>query len=86
MTTYHDVHAGDWVIGHDGDVWGVAEKVASPLSVTLVKADARMVVRPVDGATVTIVQTSDLTAEQAAWAVLAAAGMAPQVIGERWTA
>lgn len=84
MPTYEQVHAGDHVLGYDNDVWGVAEKIPSPLTVTLVKPGARLVGHPPEGTPVTVLYASDVTAEQAAWGVLAAAGLAPQMIGERW--
>lgn len=84
MATYEQVHAGDHVLGYDGDVWGVAEKIPEPLCVTLVKPGARLVGHPPAGTEVTVLHAQDMSAEAAAWSILAAAGLASQVIGERW--
>lgn len=85
MTTYEQVHTGDHVLGYDGDTWGVAEVIPDPLTVTLVKPGARLVARPPEGTEVTVLHASDVSEEMAAWSMFAASGMAPQVIGERWT-
>lgn len=86
MPTFEQVHAGDHVLGHDGDVWGIAETIPDPLCVTLVKPGSRLVARPPSGTEVIVLHAQDVSAEQAAWGVLAAAGLAPQILGERWMA
>ncbi|MET0915761.1 MAG: hypothetical protein ABWY81_06130 [Jiangellaceae bacterium] len=86
MTTYEQVHAGDFVLGYDNDVWGVAALTWSPtLTVELVKPGARLVGHPPEGTDVTVLHAQDVTAEAAAWSVLAAAGLNPEMIEERWT-
>ncbi len=84
MTTYEQLHAGDHVLGYDGDTWGVAEVIPDPLCVTIVKPGERLVARPPAGTEITVLHAQDVSAEAAAWGVLAAAGLAPQVIGEYW--
>lgn len=84
--TYEDVHAGDHVHGHDGAVWGVAEiDHAPPLRVVLVRPGHRVQGWPPAGTPVTIVhREADTGAEALAWQALADAGLAPQLLGERF--
>jgi hypothetical protein len=84
--TYEEVHAGDHVLGHDGDIWGVAEIEHVPrIAVTLVKPGCRVTGYPPAGTPVTIVARSDVTAEHAAAGVLIAAGFNIDIISEQWT-
>jgi len=86
MATYEQVHAGDIVLGHDGELWGVAEIQHAPqLAVTLVRHGARVTGYPPPGTEIAVVEESDTRAE--AWAVdaMIAAGLGPvQIMGERW--
>jgi hypothetical protein len=86
VTTYEDVHAGDTVLGHDNDVWGV-EVIdhGPPLVVTLVKDEGRTRVtgRPPAGTPVTVVSRSDIRPEIAAAQVLVDAGFTLEILGER---
>lgn len=85
MATYDEVHAGDHVLGHDGDLWGVEVIEHGPrLAVTLIKPGHRVTGYPPAGTQVTIVHRSDVSAEGAAWGVFAAAGFGVEVLGERW--
>jgi hypothetical protein len=87
VDTYEAVHAGDYVLGHDGAVWGVAEIDHSPaLRVVLVRDWHRVEGRPPAGTPVTILHREDVSAEFAAVEVLAAGGLDVELIGERWTA
>lgn len=84
---FEDVHTGDHVLGHDGEVWGVAEIDHVPaLRVVLVRSGHRVQGWPPAGTEVTIVQQSDVSAEFRAAEVLAAGGLGVELIGERWTA
>lgn len=85
--TYEEVHAGDHVLGHDGEVWGVAEidHAPAPLRVVLVRPGHRVQGWPPAGTPVTIVHRSDVSAELRAFEVLAAGGLAPELVGERYT-
>lgn len=86
MTTYEQVHAGDHVLGYDGDVWGVAALDQSPvLRVEMVKPGARLVGYPPAGTEVVVLAAQDVSAEAAAWSVLNALGLCPEILGERWT-
>lgn len=83
--TYDDVHAGDLVLGHDGEVWGVANITRAPrLAVTLVRHSHRVTGYPPAGTAVTIVGQSDVTAEFAAAAILIGAGLDIEIISETW--
>jgi hypothetical protein len=88
MTTYEDVHAGALVLGHDNEVWGVAEIRRSPvLAVTLVRDEGRVRVTgyPPAGTPVTVVQAADVGAEATAAQTLMDAGLGPiEIVGEVW--
>lgn len=89
MSSYEQVHAGDTVLGHDNDVWGVeAIDHGPPLAVTLVKDGGRTRVTgyPPAGTPVTVVTAADVSAEGQAWSALASAFGQVEVLGERWTA
>lgn len=86
MTTYEGVHAGDTVLGHDNDVWGV-EVIdhGPPLVVTLVKDEGRTRVtgQPPAGTPVTVVARADVAAEARAAQVFIDAGFELEILGER---
>lgn len=85
MATYEQVHAGDHVLGHDGDLWGVAAIEHVPrLAVTLVKPGHRVTGYPPAGTAVTIVTRSDIAAEATAADVLIAAGLTIEIVAETW--
>jgi len=85
MSTYEQVHAGDIVLGHDGELWGVAAIEHEPaLAVTLVKHGARVVGRPPAGTPVTVVEHADVAGEQQAVDALLAGGFGVELISERW--
>lgn len=86
MPTFEQVHAGDIVLGHDNDLWGVAAIDHVPqLSVTLVKAGTRIIGYPPPGTPVTVAMPADVTAEARAAQVLMDAGLGPiEIISERW--
>jgi hypothetical protein len=83
--TYEDVHAGDYVLGHDGEMWGVlAIDHAPQLAVTLVRPGHQVTGYPPAHTPVTIVARSDISAEFAAAQVLADAGLGPELVTEIW--
>lgn len=84
MTTYESVHAGDVVLGHDGELWGVQHIAHEPeLAVTLVKYGYRVTGRPLPQTEVTIVERADVSKEfQAAELLGAAFGI--EIISETW--
>ena len=84
MATFEQVHAGDTVLGHDGEVWGVKAIDHAPhLAVTLVKYGTEVVGYPPAGTPVVIVQPADLAAEFWAAQVFIDAGFDIEIISER---
>lgn len=84
MTTYENVHAGDVVLGYDGELWGVQHIAHEPeLAVVLVKHGARVAGRPPAGTPVTIVERADVERERRAVEALLALGPV-EIISERW--
>lgn len=83
--TWGSLHAGDVVLGSDGQEWGV-EQVddIGGLVVGLVRHGERVTGYPDADAPVTVVSRCDTAAEQAAWQALNDAGLQPQVISESW--
>lgn len=85
MTSYEDVHAGDVVLGYDGELWGVQHVAHEPeLAVVLVKHGARVAGRPPVGTPVTIVERADVTREFGAAELLAQAFGPLAIISENW--
>lgn len=85
--TYEEVHAGDHVLGHDGEVWGVAEIDHVPaLRVVLVRPGHRVQGWPPAGTAVTIVARAGTENEFRAFEVFAGSGLDVELIGERWAA
>lgn len=86
MAAYEQVHAGDTVLGHDNDVWGV-ESIdhGPPLVVALVKhaGTVRVVGYPPPGTQVTIVSRADVRAEERAAQVFIDAGLDVELVSER---
>lgn len=86
MPTFEEVHAGDVVLGHDNELWGVAAIDRSPqLAVTLVRHGRHITGRPPAGTFVTIVTPADVTGEASVAQMLMDAGLGPiEIISERW--
>jgi len=85
VPTYEEVHAGDHVLGHDGDLWGVEAIEHVPrLAVTLVKPGHKVTGYPPAGTPVTIVHRSDIAAELAAAQVLIDGGFNIEIVAERY--
>jgi hypothetical protein len=83
--TYESVHAGDIVLGHDGELWGVARIEHEPeLVVELVKHGTRVVGRPPAGTPVTVVTPADVDAERQAAGALVSAFGPVKIVSERW--
>lgn len=87
MAGYERVHAGDIILGHDRELWGVAEIQHAPrLAVTLVKHGRSVTGYPPADTPVTVVTPAAMDAEAAAWQALTDAGLGPvEILGERWT-
>ncbi len=84
MATYEQVHAGDTVLGHDGELWGVEGIDHVPqLAVTLVKHGRRITGYPPPGTGVTVVTSADVGAEAAAAQVFIDAGLGVEIVSER---
>jgi hypothetical protein len=84
MSTFEQVHAGDTVLGHDGEVWGVKAIDHVPyLAVTLIKYGQQVTGYPPAGTPVTVVAPADLSAEFWAAQVLIDAGFDVELIAER---
>jgi len=82
MTTWGELHAGDVVIGEDGKAWGVTD--IGHGAVTLVNGAAAVTGRPDPAAPVSVIRPSDTQLEAAAWQMLDAAGLQPEIIRETW--
>lgn len=88
MTTWDQVHAGDVVIGHDGQTWGVESIAPHPAGpvVTIVRHGQRATGQPPPGTPITVIESTDMTAEAHAFNVLAAAGLQPELLRESYRA
>jgi hypothetical protein len=80
VTTWAAVHAGDIVLGHDGQEWGVLA-VSSP-AVTLTRYGRTVAGRPDPADPVVITRPADHAATATAVDVLIAAGFVPEIISE----
>ena len=84
MATYEQVHAGDIVLGHDGELWGVeAISHAPQLAVTLVRHGRRVTGYPAAGTGVTVVTPADVSAEGRAAQALIDAGLGVEILYEQ---
>ena len=84
MDTYETVHAGDVVLGHDGQEWGVAAIGGG--AVTLVRFGEQVTGYPPGGTPVTVLSRADTIEEARAYDVLRASYGDVEVLGEVWTA
>lgn len=88
MSTWDDVHAGAIVLGHDGLSYGVEEiSHDSPYGpvIVLTRHGVRVgPAQPPPGTPITILENPAMPAEAAAFAVLAEAGLGPQLIRESY--
>lgn len=89
MATWEDVHTGDTVRGYDNRAYGVVEIILGdprgPV-VTLYRNGVTLLpAQPPPGTPIIIEQRADLTSEAAAFGALAAAGLAPELLGETFT-
>lgn len=86
--TWEQVHAGDIVRGYDGQNWGVvAITLGDPAGpvITLHRLGTTVgPAQPAPGTPIVIVERANTADEAAAHAVLAAAGLGPQVIHEEY--
>jgi hypothetical protein len=75
---YERVLTGDIVLGHDGELWGVAGIQHAPqLAVTLTRYGTTVTGYPPAGTPVTVVQPAGVQA-------FIDAGLAPEFLGEMW--
>lgn len=86
VSTYEQVHAGDVVLGHDGNAWGVEQIVHDDgvTVVTLVRHGERVTGRPPAGTEVTVLAPADVRAEGWAAQQLIDAFGSVVLIRERW--
>jgi hypothetical protein len=81
VATYEQVHAGDVVIGHDNQLWGVESIGTVPdtgqRQVTLVRHGAQVTGYPPAGTEVTVAQPADVSREVMAAQLLINAGLGP---------
>lgn len=86
--TWDDVHAGDVIIGHDGQAYGVEDICPDPVrgpTITLIRHGIRTgPAQPPPGTPIRIAQRAETSGEAYAFGVLAAAGLNPQVIRESY--
>ncbi len=85
VTTYEQVHAGDVVLGGDGEAWGVAWTYRGQdgrLAITLTRHGRRVTGYPPPGTEVTVIEPADVRAEGWAFGVLAEAFGDIELIGE----
>lgn len=84
MPGYEQVHAGDIVLGHDGELWGVESITHVPqLAVTLVRHGHRVIGYPPPGTEVTVVTPADVAAEARAAQVFIDAGLGIEIVSEQ---
>lgn len=87
MDTWDDVHAGDVVLGHDGQTYGVVAVHVAPGGPVITLFRHGAIAGPAQvphGTPVTVLQRADTAAEARAFAVLATARLNPEVIGESY--
>lgn len=83
MASYEQVHAGDIVLGHDGELWGVEAIDHEPqLAVVLVKHGYRVVGYPPAGTPITVVTPAKVAAEARAAQVFIDAGLDVEIVHE----
>lgn len=87
MDTYETVHAGDVILGHDGQEWGIEQidHSGGMTVVTLVRFSERVTGQPPAGTPVTVLSRADTIEEARAFAVLQQSFGDVSLIGERWT-
>lgn len=84
--TYGSLHAGDIVLGDDGEMWGVSQITHAPqLTVTLVRPGHAVTGAPPVGTPVTVVQRADVSAEWWAFRALSEGLGQIEIVGEMWT-
>lgn len=80
--TWEQVHVGDVVLGHDGLTYGVAGVAPGPIITLYRHGQISGPAQVPPGTPVTILQRADTAAEARAFAILAEAGLNPQIIRE----
>lgn len=86
QTTYETVHAGDVVLGADGQAWGVKQIDHTPQGamVTLTRHGHIVPGFPPPGTPVTVLSRGDVSAEAEAFAALMTGFGDVSLIQERW--
>lgn len=86
--TWEATHAGDIVLGHDNQAWGVVElTLGDPRGpvVTLTRYGQQLVAQPPPGTPITVISPVQTDQEARAYAALFNAGLCPEVIRESVT-
>lgn len=88
MDTYETVHAGDVVLGADGQEWGVVaiSRIGGQLAVALTRFGQTVTGYPPTGTPVTVLSRADTIEEARAYEVLRTSFGDVEVLGEVWTA
>lgn len=86
MDTWETVHAGDIVLGHDRQSYGVQAIVhgdpRGPVVTLIRHGQVTGPAQPPPGTLITVLQHSDVSTEAAAFQILEAAGLDPVLVGE----
>ena len=84
--TYETLHAGDVILGADGQEWGVVaiSRIGGQLAVALTRYGQTVTGYPPPGTEVTVLSRADTIEEARAYAALAASFGEIEVLGEVW--
>lgn len=87
MPVWEDAHAGSIVLGHDGGTYRVSGHGPHPAGPVITMIDVMTGARvgpaqPPPGTPITIIEHANMNAEAAAFAILAAAGLGPELLWE----
>lgn len=87
MDTYETLHAGDVILGADGQEWGVVaiSHIGGQVAVALTRHGRTVTGYPPGGTPVTVLSRADTIEEARAYEVLAASFGEVTVMEETWT-
>lgn len=83
-STWGALHAGDTIVGADGEAWGVLGTLSEPFAIALYRLGRTVIGYPDPSGPVSVIRRADTDTEARAWGVLSGAGFAPEVIRESW--
>lgn len=86
MTTWDQVHAGDIVLGHDGNAWGVASVAPHPAGpvVEIVRHGETLRAQPPVGTPITVIEAADVATEAQVFGMFERAGLGPEILWESY--